>query len=115
MTSMLVWLCKILIYGIFIIYRAKYNKDLHLVTPKRPPVQIPQPSVAELLLPDQINQFFGVIRDIRNDPKSVAFTTLAKLADYAGILEITINISEMHLFVLAIVFLKTLESKDGET
>jgi hypothetical protein len=65
-------------------HRAKYNKDLHLVTPKKPQVQVPQPSVAELLLPDQINQFFGVIRDIRNDPKTMAFTTLAKIADYAG-------------------------------
>jgi len=51
--------------------------------PARPP--LPEPSVAELLLPDQLFGVLGVIRDIRNDPKSVMYTTLAKVADYAGI------------------------------
>lgn len=65
-------------------FRAKDNKDLHLVTPKKTASSAPQPSIAELLLPEHVNQFLGLMRDVKNDPMAVAKTGLAKLADYTG-------------------------------
>jgi len=66
------------------ILRAKDNKDLHLVTPKKPPTIVPQASIAELILPEQFNQLIGLFKDVKNDPMAVAKTGLAKLADYTG-------------------------------
>ena len=54
------------------------------MTPKKPLINTPQPSIAELILPDQVNNLLALMKDVKNDPMAVAKTGLAKLADYTG-------------------------------